>query len=280
MDTTKTDILGALQKDTIDLAEKIQNAKTDILRAVQKERVVENKKKTPLIPETIKSLFAGMALVNRDDFFEKFDVGVPKDDTKEGNEEVLVFYGGEEALPKNHSSDSLALHSVDEATKHCNTMKVVFTQPRKQRECLALVGQWESYHVHKYMRLPPGNKNIEVNLKHPLRYVSRMHADSGLLQRIPTPAKVKEYDQALVAYLSSLDKVLEDLKPIAQKVARDNTIIVMVCNHGQSELLMNFACSARARGIDLSQVLVFATDLETKALAEGLGMATFYDQTV
>jgi hypothetical protein len=107
-----------------------------------------------------------------------------------------------------------------------------------------------------------------------------MHSEKGLLQRVPTPAKVKEYDQALVAYVSSLDKVLEELKPIAKKVARDNTIIIMVCNHGQSELLMNFACSARARGIDLSQVLLFATDLETKALAEGLGMATFYDQTV
>jgi hypothetical protein len=42
---------------------------------------------------------------------------------------------------------------------------------------------------------------------------------------------------------------------------------------------MNFACSARTRGFDLSQVLVFATDLKTKALAEGLGLTAFYDET-
>lgn len=54
----------------------------------------------------------------------------------------------------------------------------------------------------------------------------------------------------------------------------------MVCNHGQSELLMNFVCSANARNLDLSTVLVFATDEETKDIAEGLGLAAFFDKTV
>ena len=48
----------------------------------------------------------------------------------------------------------------------------------------------------------------------------------------------------------------------------------------QSELLMNFVCSAKARGIDISAVLVFATDEETKELAEGLGLAVFFDRVV
>jgi hypothetical protein len=285
-DTTKSEILGALQKDTIDLLGKMQQAKTDILGAIQQtsvleKTVVEKKEEaTPLIPKKMRNLFAGMARMGRDDFFETFDVGVPKDDTKEGNEEVLILYSREDALPKNHSSDSLELHSAEKATEHCNTLKVVFTEPRKHRECLALVGQWESYHVSKFIRLPPGDKKINVDEKHALRYVSRLHGDTGLVQRIPTPLKVKEYDETLVAYLIRLDKVLKDLKPIAQKVAQDNNIVVMVCNHGQSELLMNFACSARARGFDLHQVLVFSTDLETKALAEGLGMVAFYDQMV
>ena len=54
----------------------------------------------------------------------------------------------------------------------------------------------------------------------------------------------------------------------------------MVCNHGQSELLMNFVCSAKSRNLDLGSVLVFATDEETKELAEGLGLAAFFDKTV
>jgi hypothetical protein len=54
----------------------------------------------------------------------------------------------------------------------------------------------------------------------------------------------------------------------------------MVCNHGQSELLMNFVCAAHARNLDLSAVLVFATDEETKDIAEGLGLTAFFDKTV
>ena len=46
------------------------------------------------------------------------------------------------------------------------------------------------------------------------------------------------------------------------------------------ELLVNFACSAQARGFNLDHVLVFPTDKETKDLAEGLGLATFYDEKV
>ena len=38
---------------------------------------------------------------------------------------------------------------------------------------------------------------------------------------------------------------------------KGKTVIVMTCNRGQSELLMDFACSARARGLDLQNVVVF-----------------------
>jgi hypothetical protein len=56
---------------------------------------------------------------------------------------------------------------------------------------------------------------------------------------------------------------LEKLRPMAQqacggstasplddasKLQRNNTIILMICYHGQSELVINFVCSARARG--------------------------------
>jgi len=54
-------------------------------------------------------------------------------------------------------------------------------------------------------------------------------------------------------------------------------LIVIV---GQSELLLNFACSARARGFDISNVLVFATDEETKELAESVGMTSYFDHRV
>lgn len=82
----------------------------------------------------------------------------------------------------------------------------------------------------------------------------------------------------LQKYFANFEGVIGELKPIAEKVAVKNTIIVMTCNFGQSELLMNFVCNAKAKGMDISNVLVFPTDQETKDLAEGLGLATFHDE--
>jgi hypothetical protein len=73
---------------------------------------------------------------------------------------------------------------------------------------------------------------------------------------------------------------LEDLHPLLKKIARNNAVVVLTCNMGQSTLLMNFACSARRRGFDLGNILVFPSDVETKELAEGLGLATYYDEKV
>mmetsp|Transcript_14946 Transcript_14946/g.24315 ORF Transcript_14946/g.24315 Transcript_14946/m.24315 type:complete len:299 (+) Transcript_14946:229-1125(+) len=39
---------------------------------------------------------------------------------------------------------------------------------------------------------------------------------------------------------------------------------------------MNFVCSSRSRGFDLGNFLVFPTDLFSKELAEGMGIATYY----
>jgi len=283
----KKDLLSAIQTNKVD-ERTLQTLKGDLLSAIEKVQVTVpetvkeiEKEHTPLIPKDMDRLFAGMARVDRDEFFKTYDIGVPKDETTFGNKEVLLLYSDAKALPDDVDGD-MPLLSAEDATEHCNTLKVVLTEPNKRKECLAIVGQWESYHVHKWMRLP-GDKEKEKTLdeRSPLRYVSRLHIDSGLAQRIPTPPKVKEYNEMLVRYLSSLDLVLDELKPIAAKAGgKENTIVVMVCNHGQSELLMNFVCSSRARGFDLSQVLVFATDMETKELAEGLGLTAFYDHTV
>jgi hypothetical protein len=43
---------------------------------------------------------------------------------------------------------------------------------------------------------------------------------------------------------------------------------------------MNFVCTSRARGFDLSSVLLFATDEETRDLAHGLGLNVFFDEKV
>jgi hypothetical protein len=132
----------------------------------------------------------------------------------------------------------------------------------------------------QFMRLPT-TEGEKLDHGAPLRLVNRGAQASGRLSvRPPKKEQTLEYWSTLKTYLDTLETVLVELKPIVEKVAKQNTVIVMVCNHGQSELLMNYVCSARARNLDLSPVLVFATDEETKDLAEGLGLAAFYDKTV
>jgi hypothetical protein len=111
--------------------------------------------------------------------------------------------------------------------------------------------------------------------KHPHHFVS----DSGRKStKPPTKAQTMEYWAILATYLQTLPTVLERLRPIVEKIAIKKTVIVLVCNFGQSQLLMNFVCNARSKNLDLSAVLLFATDIETKELAEGLGITTFYDE--
>lgn len=235
----------------------------------------------------MEKLFAGAARVNRDDFLKRFDLGVPLDHTTPGNQEAMIMYHHERSLSSVQKGDAardgpMPLLTVDDATANCDVLKIVLTEPNKPRQCLAIVGQWESYHVHKYMRLPPDNIRTGVDQALPLRNVARTHStNKGISQIIPKPFNVDTYDQkVLVPYLTHLKSTLAKLKPIAASVARDKTIVVLVCNLGQSELLVNFICSSKARGFNLSNILVFCTDAETQKIAEALGVKTFYDSVV
>ena len=92
---------------------------------------------------------------------------------------------------------------------------------------------------------------------------------------------MRKHVQMLQNYYKNLDTVLKELSNVLKSMNIDNnTVIVMVCNFGQSELLINFLCQARARQLDTSMILVFATDQETYALAKGLGVAAYYDKRV
>lgn len=71
-----------------------------------------------------------------------------------------------------------------------------------------------------------------------------------------------------------------ELKATLEKIAIDNTVVVMTVNKGQSELFMNFVCSAKSKGFDLKNALLVPTDQFSKDLADELGMATFYHEAV
>ena len=239
------------------------------------------------IPESMKKIADGIARTSKDEFIKLFDFGIPYDRPQTDMADVLLLYQSERALPDKlrentvwDTGDDIPYVDASQATENCDQMNVVLTKlPDNNPQCIAIMANYQSYHIQRWMRLPEAGGGL--NNRAPLRIVSRGDAGNGRKSyKPPRQEDIRATFDMLRTYLESLDDVLARLKPLAKRVAKNNTIIVMTCNFGQSELLMNFACSAKARGFDLSNVLVFVTDIETKEVVERLGLAAFFDEKV
>jgi hypothetical protein len=227
-----------------------------------------------------------MARTSKIDFFEMLDIGVPMDIPKEGDSDILLLYSRDKALPSvysqalkdNLSSSSIPPIDMKHAVENCDFVNVILTDHGNRNQCVALVPQYESFHIQKWARV--GKKGIDSSQE--LQLVSRGYQANGRNQFEPPERKhTKRNWDMLAQYFSAFEGVMKELEPLVKKVATPGrTVTVMVCNFGQSELLANFACSSRARNMDISSVLVFATDKETKELAESLGLTAFFDERV
>ena len=237
---------------------------------------------TEIFPNIVSQFAVGMAHVRQENFTSYFDMGVPIDKpNKEGSEGVLILYNSDKAMPfgkRESLRTNSELLSPEKATENCLQMNVIMTDhTNKRQQCIAIVPQYESYHIQKWMRVPEKGQSSG---RDPLRVVSRGYSLKGDAAFHP-PKHEKHTKKAwkmLETYLDSVDDVVGELKPIVEKIAIRNSIVVMVCNHGQSQLLINFGCAAKAKGLDVSNVLVFATDEETKELAESVGLTAYYDK--
>ncbi len=252
-------------------------------------------------PETTSKFAIGAALIGKNDFLSTFDYGNPKPPSKRdhesdpGKDDVILLYGGTNALPdrstgvvyldESGNGTSLPHLSAQDATMNCGALNVIFTDSRKDiKQCIAIVANYESFHIQRWMRInPAGNQPMDMSL--PLSHVGRGMQDNGSDKlSAPKDGSALQNQALLETYFSRLDDTLSKLDPMAKACAgRDNTVIVMVCNTGQSELLINFICSAQARGfggIVKEKVLVFATDEGVLDIAQGLGLRAFYDEEV
>lgn len=121
----------------------------------------------------------------------------------------------------------------------------------------------------------------QEQLRHPLVPIGRgVGVENQDNFRMPDAEKVKEHWSTLGIYFNAIDDLTSKLEPILHKIHRDKTVIVMVTNAGHKSLLINFVCSCQARGFDISNLIVFATDKESFHLAEALGVAAFYDDRI
>jgi hypothetical protein len=225
---------------------------------------------------------SGMARTTKEAFTSQLDLGVPIDKFINGSSDVLLIYNNKKSLPKAivaAGADKIPDLSMQDAVENCDYLNVVLTHHTPGREqCIAIVPQYESYHVQKWMRI---NNKGALDKRQKLQKVNRGHQSNGREAFNPPTLQdtSKQWDM-LRGYLDTINEVLDDLEPILNKIAVKKTVIVMVCNFGQAELLMNFVCSAKARGFDISNILVFATDQETLDLAESIGLTAYFDKRV
>lgn len=193
----------------------------------------------PRFPLGVSSFATGMAVLPREEFAKKFDVGVPLDKMNAHNDQVILLYSGKDSLPTSDADLTLKaassntqiplMDNIETATENCDMVNLILAQPNDKRQCFAVMGQFRSYHIQKFMRLPEptGEKSDHAPpLDHsaPLRLVNRGAQSSGRLSaKPPTKQETEEYWVSLTKYLQTLDHVLGELKPLAEKVAKDNT---------------------------------------------------------
>ena len=247
---------------------------------------------TPRTSAGVDDFAHGFARINHDDFIQTFDYGFASQhfDSK-GSGEALLFYNNKNAVPSDHKTaaavvgnngDMTPLLDASTATQNCDVMNVAVINARNAATCTVILSDYESFHLQRWMRQP---NPLKMSRSHtlqrslPLRHVGRGVGNNGLDSfHAPNFKNQEENMQALKKYFLALDDVKKELSPIAKQVAKDNAIVVLVCNMGQSDLLMNFACSNRAKGLDASNILVFATDQHTYDVATGMGLTAFYDE--
>lgn len=198
-------------------------------------------------PNSMQRFATGIARVNKDELNAQFDFGNPveKGDGS-GDRDAIIIYNDKKAIP---SSDATIAHSVayndgqgiplldtEVATENCDGMNVIFTgNPEHTAQCTAIIGNYESYHIQRWMRTDGG----AIDHKLPLVPVSRGVAPRGKSNFYAPPyegknSQVKKHWERLLTFLQNVDSVLEDLEPILKKVARNNAVVVLTCNHGQS----------------------------------------------
>jgi len=253
-----------------------------------------------IFPPSTSDYAAAMIHVSKEDLMQTLDFGVPLAPLGRGSDAIIIYTS--ESIPDDLAVRHDALYSgkktsVSSALSNCDSLNVIFTDTGHQRidynDCLVIAGNTlASYHLNRYERLPPMTNKWEKSQYHipefdssaKLRHISRSNNDDGM-EDLSVPVSnsykgngtVRKHWKELLTFLENVDTILDELRVIVEPIVKNNAVVVMTVNKGQSVLLSNFVCAARSRGLDISNVLVFPTDLEAQKVAKGLGLTTYFD---
>lgn len=141
----------------------------------------------------------GMATTPKNSFTDMLDLGVPLDAHRPGSTDVLMIYSNKHVVPfdlMNYTGSGLAQLSPEKATERCDYVHVILTDHndnRQRNQCLAIVPQYESYHIQRWGRFNAETKIVEKGF--PLQLIPHGTKKKGrqvsrfLSKSVPTKAK-------------------------------------------------------------------------------------------
>lgn len=213
-----------------------------------------------------------MVKTSQTEFKTKYNNGTPKKFlTHSGNSEVIVLYNAYKSRSLNFKEmRGIQTLGTEEALENCDTMNVVYQNPKVgSGQCLAILRDYESYHVQRWKRINDDASTSKSSGFVPLGQMDPINA-----------SEMEETTEMLKKFLKTQNQIKLELKKRLDRTAIDRTVIVMTANFGQAELLTNFVCSSNSKGFNLSNVIVFATDTRAEKVSQGLGLETYYNQEV
>lgn len=231
-------------------------------------------------PNTVSEYANAMVKVSQGEFKEKYIDGTPMDYLSiPGNSESIILYNTPDSIPNNFKETSdIQSFTTEEALQNCDTMNVIYQNPRvNSGQCLALIGDLESHHIQKWMKI---DKSGISNLRELQPVGQNMNFNGHENFILPGSQSLERHRRMLKIFLETEEEMKKDLMKKLERIAVNNTVIVMTTNFGQADLLMNFICAAKARDFDVSNVIVFATDEEAMNVARGLDLEFFYNEEV
>jgi len=215
----------------------------------------------------------GLSRVNKREFLETHDYGWPLPQPDGTEALILHEFRASPTVPGDTGEDGPSgipyYSKVEDATANCGELLVVqMDKNGNKNKCVALLSGYPSYHVGRFMR-KNGRK---------LEHFARGNTENSKNFRPPGKGAIERNWSALSRYIAAKEVAHSTLDAILNSIAKDNTVIVMVCNIGQAVLLANFVCHGRRHGFPLDNVLVFATDEKTHRLATSLGVTSYFDE--
>lgn len=233
------------------------------------------------LPEGALTIPANILSIPLDTFLRHVPLAIPKkkrNPTEHSTADVVVIRVGPKRALSSNKVELAAdrTESMERLADQCTSIKAVTTRS-SEGACIALMDIQESPHVHYFEQKKKSNNKSDAAWKRTGRFKSTVSLSSP-----PKPVSTREMERLLSQYFAAYEDILDDLRPIAaQSAAATKTggcIVVMVCNTGHAELLLNFVCSANKIGVDLSNYLLFATDETIWKAAKQWGLKVLYHQ--